>query len=66
MVCMEYIFFVDTPTDNNDDFIPSEPWDDDNFCNDNVDEGHACSDVEDPINLINKPRQVCSSFYFSF
>nr|CAB3477281.1 unnamed protein product [Digitaria exilis] len=48
----------DTPADNNDDFIPSEPWDDDNFCNDDVDEGHACSDVEEPVNLINKPRQV--------
>nr|CAB3473230.1 unnamed protein product [Digitaria exilis] len=47
-----------TPADNNDDFIPSEPWDDDNFCNDDVDEGHACSDVEEPVKLINKPRQV--------
>lgn len=46
--------------DNNDDFIPSEPWEDDNFCNDHIDEGHVCSDVEEPVNLINKPRQVCS------
>ncbi|CAL4963329.1 unnamed protein product [Urochloa decumbens] len=48
----------DTPVENNDEFMPSEPWDDDNFCTDHVDEGHACSDVEEPVNLINKPRQV--------
>ncbi|KAJ1283725.1 hypothetical protein BS78_03G148400 [Paspalum vaginatum] len=48
----------DTPVDNPDDFIPSEPWDDDNFCTDHVDGAHACSDVEELINLINKPRQV--------
>jgi len=39
----------DTEVENNHDFIPSEPWDDDNFCTDNVDEGHACSDVESVI-----------------
>ncbi|KAK8452888.1 hypothetical protein SEVIR_5G191200v4 [Setaria viridis] len=48
----------DTPVENNDNFMPSEPWDDDNFCTDHIDEGHACSDVEEPVNLINKPRQV--------
>lgn len=47
---------LDAPVDNFDDFNPSEPWDDDNFCADH--EGHACSDVEEQVNLINKPRQV--------
>jgi hypothetical protein len=36
----------------------SGPWDDDNLCNDHVDEGNAGSDVEEPVNLIAKPRQV--------
>ncbi|XP_066311943.1 condensin complex subunit 2 [Miscanthus floridulus] len=49
---------LDAPVDNDDDFIPSEPWEDDNFCTDHVDEGYVCSDVEEPVNLINKPRQV--------
>ncbi|XP_062212521.1 condensin complex subunit 2-like isoform X2 [Phragmites australis] len=49
---------LDDPVENNDEFTPSGPWDDDNFCTDHVDEGHACSDVEEPVNLINKPRQV--------
>ncbi|XP_039847809.1 condensin complex subunit 2-like isoform X3 [Panicum virgatum] len=48
----------DTEVENNHDFIPSEPWDDDNFCTDHVDEGHACSDVEESVNLVDKPRQV--------
>lgn len=46
--------------ENNDDFMPSEPWDDDNFCTDHIDDGNAYSDIEEPVNLINKPRQVCS------
>ncbi|KAG8051727.1 hypothetical protein GUJ93_ZPchr0001g31443 [Zizania palustris] len=48
----------DGSRENNDDFIPSEPWDDDNFCNDHVDEGNAHSDVEEAVSLITKPRQV--------
>ncbi|XP_025819043.1 condensin complex subunit 2 [Panicum hallii] len=48
----------DTPVENNDDFIPSETWDDDNFCTNHVDEGHTCSDVEESVNLVDKPRQV--------
>jgi condensin complex subunit 2 len=47
----------DDPVDNNEDFIPSGPWDDDNF-GDHVDEGHSYSDVEETVSLINKPRQV--------
>lgn len=54
---------VDAPVDNDDDFIPSEPWEDYNSCTDHIDEGHVCSDVEEPVNLINKPRQVSSLFY---
>ncbi|KAK3160964.1 hypothetical protein QOZ80_1BG0069490 [Eleusine coracana subsp. coracana] len=49
---------LDDAVEDNDDFIPSGPWDDDNFCSDHVDEGHAYSDVEEPVSLINKPRQV--------
>ncbi|WVZ70230.1 hypothetical protein U9M48_018910 [Paspalum notatum var. saurae] len=49
---------LEAPVDDPDDFIPSEPWDDDSFCNDHVDGAHACSDVAEPVNLINKPRQV--------
>jgi len=65
MVCgYIYFFFVDTEVENNHDFIPSEPWDDDNFCTDHVDEGHACSDVEESVNLVDKPRQVCSLLSF--
>ncbi|VAI49496.1 unnamed protein product [Triticum turgidum subsp. durum] len=47
-----------TTWDNSDDFMPSRPWDDDNLGNDHVDEGDAASDVEEPVNLIAKPRQV--------
>ena len=39
--------------DNNDDFSPSKPWDGDNFCTDHVDKGYICSDVEEPVNLID-------------
>lgn len=49
---------LDDSRDNNDDFMPSGPWDDDNLGNDHVDEGDAASDVEEPVNLIAKPRQV--------
>uniref|UniRef100_A0ACD5VR97 Uncharacterized protein n=1 Tax=Avena sativa TaxID=4498 RepID=A0ACD5VR97_AVESA len=49
---------LDDLRDNNDDFMPSGPWDDDNSGNDNFDEGNAGSDVEEPVNLIAKPRQV--------
>lgn len=49
---------LDDSRDNNDDFMPSGPWDDDNLCNNNADEGNADSDVEEPVNLIAKPRQV--------
>jgi hypothetical protein len=52
-----YPLLIDDSRDNNDDFMPSGPWDDDNLCNDHVDEG-AGSDVEEPVNLIAKPRQV--------
>uniref|UniRef100_A0A0D9V1R4 Condensin complex subunit 2 n=1 Tax=Leersia perrieri TaxID=77586 RepID=A0A0D9V1R4_9ORYZ len=48
----------DGSRENNDDFIPSDPWDDDNYCNDHVDEGNAASDVEEAVDLISKPRQV--------
>ncbi|TVU33960.1 hypothetical protein EJB05_15779, partial [Eragrostis curvula] len=48
----------DDPVDNNEDYIPSGSWDDDNFCTDDVNEGHSYSDVEEPVSLINKPRQV--------
>lgn len=44
--------------ENTDDFIPSEPWDGDDFCNDHVDEGNGDTDVEDAVDLITKPRQV--------
>ncbi|KAM3224974.1 hypothetical protein ACQJBY_057997 [Aegilops geniculata] len=47
-----------TTWDNSDDFMPSGPWDDDNLGNDHVYEGDAASDVEEPVNLIAKPRQV--------
>ncbi|KAL6608069.1 hypothetical protein ACP70R_041132 [Stipagrostis hirtigluma subsp. patula] len=49
---------LDDPMENNDEFIPSGPWDDNSMCDDHVDEGNVCSDVEEPVNLINKPRQV--------
>ncbi|XP_048535946.1 condensin complex subunit 2 [Triticum urartu] len=49
---------LDDSRDNSDDFMPSRPWDDDNLGNDHVDEGDAASDVEEPVNLIAKPRQV--------
>ncbi|KAL6884596.1 hypothetical protein ACP4OV_010532 [Aristida adscensionis] len=49
---------LDEPLENNDEFIPSGPWDNNNMCGDHVDEGNACSDIEEPVNLINKPRQV--------
>ncbi|VAI49494.1 unnamed protein product [Triticum turgidum subsp. durum] len=49
---------IDDSRDNSDDFMPSRPWDDDNLGNDHVDEGDAASDVEEPVNLIAKPRQV--------
>ncbi len=48
--------------ENTDDFIPSEPWDGDDFCNDHVDEGNGDTDVEDAVDLITKPRQVRSFF----
>jgi hypothetical protein len=52
--------------DNNEDFISSGPWDDDSF-GDHVDEGHAYSDVEETLSLINQPRQVCFLFHsFTF
>ncbi|XP_040380033.1 condensin complex subunit 2 [Oryza brachyantha] len=44
--------------ENNDDSIPSEPWDGDNFCNDYANEGNADSDVEEAVDLSTKPRQV--------
>ncbi|VAH61003.1 unnamed protein product [Triticum turgidum subsp. durum] len=47
-----------TTWDNSDDFMPSRPWDNDDLGNDHVDEGDAASDVEEPVNLIAKPRQV--------
>ncbi|XP_047060141.1 condensin complex subunit 2-like isoform X1 [Lolium rigidum] len=49
---------LDDSRDNNDDFMASGPWDDDNLCNDHLDEGNAASDVEESVNLIAKPRQV--------
>ncbi|VAH76669.1 unnamed protein product [Triticum turgidum subsp. durum] len=49
---------IDDSRDNSDDFMPSRPWDDDDLGNDHVDEGDAASDVEEPVNLIAKPRQV--------
>ncbi|VAH76672.1 condensin complex subunit 2 [Triticum aestivum] len=49
---------LDDSRDNSDDFMPSRPWDDDDLGNDHVDEGDAASDVEEPVNLIAKPRQV--------
>lgn len=49
---------LDISRGNDDDFIPSGPWDDDNLCSDHADEGNADSDIEEPVNLITKPRQV--------
>ncbi|XBI64242.1 hypothetical protein VPH35_044447 [Triticum aestivum] len=49
---------LDDSRDNSDDFMPSRPWDNDDLGNDHVDEGDAASDVEEPVNLIAKPRQV--------
>ncbi|KAE8820492.1 Condensin complex subunit 2 [Hordeum vulgare] len=49
---------LDDSRDNSDDSMPSGPWDDDNLGNDHVDEGDAGNDVEEPVNLIAKPRQV--------
>uniref|UniRef100_A0A0A9CK64 Condensin complex subunit 2 n=1 Tax=Arundo donax TaxID=35708 RepID=A0A0A9CK64_ARUDO len=55
---------LDDPVENNDDFTASGQWDDDNFGTDYVDEWHACSDVEELENLINKPRQVHLVLFF--
>uniref|UniRef100_A0A453EWD9 Condensin complex subunit 2 n=1 Tax=Aegilops tauschii subsp. strangulata TaxID=200361 RepID=A0A453EWD9_AEGTS len=49
---------LDDSRGNSDDFMPSRHWDDDDLGNDHVDEGDAASDVEEPVNLIAKPRQV--------
>ncbi|XP_037405645.1 condensin complex subunit 2-like isoform X1 [Triticum dicoccoides] len=49
---------LDDSRDNSDDFMPSRPWDNDDLGNDHVDEGDAASDVEEPVDLIAKPRQV--------
>ncbi|KAL6882139.1 hypothetical protein ACP4OV_011611, partial [Aristida adscensionis] len=46
------------PLENNDEFSPSGPWDNNSMCGDPVDEGNACSDIKEPVNLINKPGQV--------
>ncbi|XP_037405649.1 condensin complex subunit 2-like isoform X4 [Triticum dicoccoides] len=48
---------LDDSRDNSDDFMPSRPWDNDDLGNDHVDEGDAASDVEEPVDLIAKPRQ---------
>lgn len=58
MVHGAFDLLIDDSRDNSDDFMPSGPWDDDNLGNDHVDEGDAASDVEEPVNLIAKPRQV--------
>ncbi|KAF0920431.1 hypothetical protein E2562_034903, partial [Oryza meyeriana var. granulata] len=50
-------YLIDGLRENNDDFIPSEPWNGEKFCDDHVDQGNADSDVEEAVDLITEPRQ---------
>ena len=58
MVHGAFDLLIDDSRGNSDDFMPSRHWDDDDLGNDHVDEGDAASDVEEPVNLIAKPRQA--------